>query len=727
VRRVTTVTLPPPPPLSGGSAQAEIAIDAQAGFIKVLQSQIVELMERIDTGEGGGDGSGVAGSPFMGGSDDGDALESSLELTAAVGTGTAPATPPTRGAGDGGGGVGSGTAAVAVTAATAATAAAGGDGSRAAVSDEGGWGAASPGIGGAARDVPGGVTATPGAQLNGHVPESRAAPPPPLALEAGKGIVAPPLGLALPLAARMVPSPQTNVEGAGVGVLTAHKAASLSGSVPGSGMPNSARDSARGSRRGSTAAMALDIAAVAQLMELSSLREEVAELRKARAGDLEELAAREEEVASLTSLLNSRQSQLEAFQATKEVELRRARDAGFASAMERALEELRRFTCGSCHTAPFADLLDVTGVAALHSHVCFEAEQARAALARVEDRAAVLQAEVDDLKTFIATHGQGGGGGRPPSGSISSAAGAAASARSEESHATGRTAVAVPLPAAEVVKRDVVDVKVMTDLQHKLTSLIQVHRQLLRKYAVVDVECGEMAEGLKARDERIADLVKASLAHNAAMNTLREQYEDEMEGMRREYVDQLRQLRSELLSLHASGPAGSGNSSSGASSSARPSARAGAGGGATITTATSARAAAQAVGDDAGGAAAGVSSGMAALRTRHIVKPLRGHTVTTAASGAATYRLGLPGSSGPGSLPGVSEEDTDRSADDTAADAASQTPGGGGSGGGASGSGGGGGGSSRHGGDGGQISLPSSRLQALFATSSAMAAGQPVR
>jgi hypothetical protein len=373
--------------------------------------------------------------------------------------------------------------------------------------------------------------------------------------------------------------------------------------------------------------------------------------------------------------------------------------------------------------------LDVSGVAALHSHVCFEAEQARAALARVEDRAAVLQAEVDDLKLFVATHSNGVGGqsghGRAPSGSISSLpAGVpgATTARSEDGGAaTGRSVP--PAPPAEVVKREVVDVKVMTDLQHKLTSLIQVHRQLLRKYAVVDVECGEMAEGLKARDDRIADLVKASLAHNAAMNALRDQYEDEMEGLRKEYVDQLRQLRSELLTLHAPPAAGSGAAPNSGRPTARSAAAGGSGHGAT-TTATSARSAAPSASDDFGGVGAGVTAaGLAALRTRHLVKPLRGHTTAATAAAAATYRLALGGGGvGPGSLPGVTEEDTDRSTDEVAAEAAgAQAPSA------AGGNGGAGGGASGRAGGGDLASLPSSRLQALFATSSAMAAGQAVR
>ena len=39
----------------------------------------------------------------------------------------------------------------------------------------------------------------------------------------------------------------------------------------------------------------------------------------------------------------------------------------------------------------------------------------------------------------------------------------------------------------------------MRDLQSRLASLVHVHRQLLRKYAVVDVECGELSEAVAVR------------------------------------------------------------------------------------------------------------------------------------------------------------------------------------------------------------------------------------
>ena len=49
------------------------------------------------------------------------------------------------------------------------------------------------------------------------------------------------------------------------------------------------------------------------------------------------------------------------------------------------------------------------------------------------------------------------------------------------------------------------------------------HRQLLRKYAVVDVECSQRGEAIAARDERLARMQQENSRLNDRMGQLREQ------------------------------------------------------------------------------------------------------------------------------------------------------------------------------------------------------------
>jgi hypothetical protein len=230
------------------------------------------------------------------------------------------------------------------------------------------------------------------------------------------------------------------------------------------------------SRRSPRRNSGLDALSVAQLVELTSLREEVDRLRVQVATDAEELGEREEELKALQGVLEAKQQLIGRLLAEHDAAFAAARDQGMSDAQRDSLAGLRAYTCSVCATNPFCDLVDVQGVGVLHTSVCFQLHESRAANARVEERASVLQSELHDLKTFISSNQVQARGGTRLGGGLASSA-------SDE--------------APRAADGEVVEVKVVQDLQGKLATLIHVHRQLLRKYAVVDVECGEMAEAVK--------------------------------------------------------------------------------------------------------------------------------------------------------------------------------------------------------------------------------------
>jgi hypothetical protein len=222
----------------------------------------------------------------------------------------------------------------------------------------------------------------------------------------------------------------------------------------------------------------LDALSVAQLVELTSLREEVDRLRVQVATDAEELGEREEELKELQAVLESKQQLIGRLLAEHDVAFAAAREHGASDAQREALNGLRAYTCSVCASSPFCDLVDVQGVGVLHTSVCFQLHESRAAAARVEERASVLQTELHDLKTFISSN----------------------QVQTRGSRLGGVGGSAEDAAAPRAADGEVVEVKVVQDLQGKLATLIHVHRQLLRKYAVVDVECGEMAEAVKVRN-----------------------------------------------------------------------------------------------------------------------------------------------------------------------------------------------------------------------------------
>jgi hypothetical protein len=291
----------------------------------------------------------------------------------------------------------------------------------------------------------------------------------------------------------------------------------------------------------------------AVLMELSALRDEAASLRELRRTNEEELASKEEEIRDLTTVLSAKEHALATVQAEQEAMVTSAKESGAGLAISSALASLRRFQCNVCACHPFSQLADLQGLEVLHEQQCFQSREHLAAYKRLEGRATVLQAEVDNLRTVISTTASSSSGS-DADGKSSGNGESGNSAAEASTHPSATAAPAAnPFSAAggAASKREVVDARVMVDLQGKLASLVHVHRQLLRKYAVVDVECGEMQEAIKSREERISELTRAALAHNVAVQALRESYENKLTEQSRAFEAQMNQLRRDFSNLRS--------------------------------------------------------------------------------------------------------------------------------------------------------------------------------
>ena len=241
------------------------------------------------------------------------------------------------------------------------------------------------------------------------------------------------------------------------------------------------------SRRDSAPSIA-EVNAVNHLLEISNLKEELMLLKKQRELDVEELALRQEEIQNLSSVLRAKEEECDKLKTSYVKALAAQRDEVTTEVHAAALKTLHAYNCQLCRSKPFSDVVDIAGVTVIHEQTCFDLQQTHASLQRVEERAAVLQSEVDDLKLMISEN-------RMKNNKLTSPAHVEREARTPAT--PEYTASSAPVDWSEYTSRPIVDVQVVQDLQAKLSSLIHVHRQLLRKYAVVDVECGELAEAVK--------------------------------------------------------------------------------------------------------------------------------------------------------------------------------------------------------------------------------------
>ena len=226
----------------------------------------------------------------------------------------------------------------------------------------------------------------------------------------------------------------------------------------------------------SAAAQALALRAADAKLEEERLAEENERLR-------EELAARSEEVSALSSELAASAASSEASRAA----LQAAQEEGAALCLMRVLEALRGCVCrvGGQDSRPFSDIVDLEGVGVVHEAALFSSQDARAASARAEARLTLASSEISDLSGLVEN--------LKSEQQLLQAQLLAAQQQQQQQQQTALGSSAAKPEVGETAAA------VIADLQAKLSAMLNAHRQLLRKFAVVDAEATEISEQLQVR------------------------------------------------------------------------------------------------------------------------------------------------------------------------------------------------------------------------------------
>ena len=93
--------------------------------------------------------------------------------------------------------------------------------------------------------------------------------------------------------------------------------------------------------------------------------------------------------------------------------------------------------------------------------------------------------------------------------------------------------------------------QVVAELEGKLNSLLHVHRQLLRKFAVVDAEAADMSEALLVRDARIHELHRGTQSAAERYEHSRADFAEALERERREARAAREELAATVQALRA--------------------------------------------------------------------------------------------------------------------------------------------------------------------------------
>jgi hypothetical protein len=228
----------------------------------------------------------------------------------------------------------------------------------------------------------------------------------------------------------------------------------------------------------SAAAQVLALRAADAKLEDERLVEENERLR-------EELAARSEEVSALSSELAASAASSEASRGA----LQAAQEEGAALCLMRVLEALRGCVCrvGGQDSRPFSDIVDLEGVGVVHEAALFSSQDARAASARAEARLTLASSEISDLSGLVENL---------KSEQQQLQAQLLAAQQQQQQQQQQQTALGSSAAKPGVGETAAA---VIADLQAKLSAMLNAHRQLLRKFAVVDAEATEISEQLQVR------------------------------------------------------------------------------------------------------------------------------------------------------------------------------------------------------------------------------------
>lgn len=112
--------------------------------------------------------------------------------------------------------------------------------------------------------------------------------------------------------------------------------------------------------------------------------------------------------------------------------------------------------------------------------------------------------------------------------------------------------------------RNAGDASTVRQLERQLRQTVLVHRQMLRKIAVVDQECIEAVEKVEARDRRINDLNRQILQLNEALREQADWHTLQMSQHRVTHMQEIERLRRQVTALESALDGGGGGGAAGA-------------------------------------------------------------------------------------------------------------------------------------------------------------------
>ena len=234
------------------------------------------------------------------------------------------------------------------------------------------------------------------------------------------------------------------------------------------------------------------------LSDVSSAKLENERLAEENSRLREELLTRNEEVAVLSGELSATQSAGDSYSASIEA----AREEGAAVCLMRVLDTLRGKVCnvGGVESQPFSDIVDLDGVALVYESALFSSQEAKKACSRAEARLSAASGELGDMASVVENL-------KSEQHLLQMQLIAAQQGQPQKQQQQGEAkSVVVSEEGAAFIG----------DLQAKLSAMLNVHRQLLRKFAVVDAEAAEISQQLQVSSQQYSTASPATPLRLAA-------------------------------------------------------------------------------------------------------------------------------------------------------------------------------------------------------------------
>lgn len=340
-------------------------------------------------------------------------------------------------------------------------------------------------------------------------------------------------------------------------------------------------------------------------MRLLELEDEVADLKRQLEDKTEQLTSKADEITCLSASLLEKEKLLRGggMGGGGGVVEDEAHLLASQSMLNRELESVKAMWCKHCSCHPFEQVNTVSELFLLHEQACFPAAENRMQVKSLRDRVASLNSEVEALKSYVEAISMEVMGDNAEEYERNTRSDRVALELSRVQARLGDREIelsklhqilrstdprlsdvtvrkmallqeSVAIREAELARcheqlhtKDAVladledqlgrktDASAIRELNHQLRQMVLVHRQLLRKFAVIDVEATAQVQQLQARDSQISQLNKDVLRLN---EQLREQSEWSALQLSQLHMESMRRQAASAAGAAAAGGAGAG-------------------------------------------------------------------------------------------------------------------------------------------------------------------------